>query len=357
MSLLEIDGSTGEGGGQIVRMAAALSALTRIPIRVVNVRAKRKNPGLAAQHATAIQGVAKLCDAKVDGVAVGSQTFEFHPGDLRGGSFTLDVGTAGSISLILQACLPAAFKAGDVTLTVRGGTDVPWSPPLDYFGHVFLGLLKKMGGRAEVEVAMRGYYPRGGGLVRVRVEGPVRWRPLLLPGRGGIVRIAGRAHASNLPEDVVERMKSAATQRFARYTEVRFHAETLGPDRAVGPGGAIVLWAETPETILGASALAEKGKRAQKVGDEAATVLLKEIESRATLDIHASDQVLAYAAMAQSPSEFLVREVTEHARTMMWLLGSFLGTQFHVTTSQGLHRITVRPARQGTTPDPRHLHN
>lgn len=343
MSLLEIDGSHGEGGGQIVRMAVALSALTSTPVRVVNVRAKRAKPGLAAQHATAIRAVARMCDANVEGAEVGSGAFTFTPGPLHGGKVSVDVGTAGSITLVLQACMPAAFHAGDVELEIRGGTDVPWAPPLDYFGHVFLGLLQKMGGRAEVEVAMRGYYPRGGGLVRVRVERTSRWRPLLLPGRGGIVRIAGRAHASNLPPDVVERMKSAATRRFATYTSVRIHSEVLGPDRAVGPGGAIVLWAETPETILGASGLAEKGKRAEKVGEEAAALLLKEIESRATLDVHASDQVLAYAAMAASPSEFLVREATEHARTMMWLLGSFLKTQFHVSSEGGISRIRVTP--------------
>ena len=341
--MLEIDGSHGEGGGQIVRMAVALSALTSTPVRVVNVRAKRKNPGLAAQHATAIQAVGRICDARLEGVAVGSRSFEFRPGTLRSGSFSFDVGTAGSVALVLQACLPAAFAAGNVELTVRGGTDVQWSPPFDYFGHVFLRLLGKMGGRARVEVAMRGYYPRGGGLVRVAVEEPPKWQPLHLGRRGDIERIAGRAHISNLPEAVVKRMKSAALQRLSRFSEVRIHDETLGPDRAVGPGGAIVLWAETPETVLGGTALAERGKRAEKVGEEAAVELLKEIESGATLDVRAGDQVLVYAAMAEEPSEFLVREVTEHARTMMWLLGSFLGTQFEVVQEGGLERVRVHP--------------
>jgi RNA 3'-phosphate cyclase len=327
-------------------MAVALSAITSTPVRVVNVRAKRKTPGLVAQHATAIRAVARLCDARTEGVEIGSPEIVFEPGPLHGGNFSFDVGTAGSIALVLQACLPAAFHAGATELEIRGGTDAPWAPPLDYFGHVFLGLLRKMGGRADVEVAKRGYYPRGGGIVKVRVEGPARWRPLWLPSRGGIVQVGGRAHASNLPEDVVERMKSAATRRLSRFLTVRIRSETLGPDRAVGPGGAIVLWAETPETILGASALAAKGKRAEKVGEEAAGALDKEIESRATLDIFASDQLLAYMAMASGPSEFLVREVTEHTRTMMWLLGSFLGTQFHATEEGGISRIRVTPVER-----------
>ncbi len=348
MSVLEIDGSHGEGGGQILRMAVALSALTSTPVRITNIRAKRKNPGLAAQHLTAVEAVGMLCNASAEGLAIGSRTIEFHPGPLRSGSFSFDVGTAGSIALVLQACLPAAFRAGDVTLTIRGGTDVPWSPPLDYFGHVFLGLLRKMGARAKVEVGMRGYYPRGGGLVRVEVERVREWTPLVLPKRGDIERIAGRAHASNLPEDVVKRMKSGALQPLSRYMAVRVHDETLGPDRAMGPGGAIVLWAETSETILGASALAEKGKRAEKVGEEAAIALLDEIESGATIDAHAADQVLVYAAMGSGPSEFHVREVTEHMRTVMWLLGSFLGTQFNIASLGLLSRVSITPARSST---------
>ena len=341
--MLEIDGSHGAGGGQIVRMAVALSAITSTPVRVVNVRAKRATLGLAAQHVTAIGAVARLCDARTKGVEAGSKEFVFEPGPLHGGRFSFDVGTAGSITLVLQACLPAAFAAGDTELEIRGGTDVPWSPPLDYFGHVFLGLLRKMGARADVTVAMRGYYPRGGGIVSVKVEKEVAWKPLQVPRRGEIIRIEGRAHASNLPEDVVQRMKSAAIQRLSKFMNVRIRSETLGPDRAVGPGGAIVLWAEMPETILGGSALAAKGKRAEKVGDVATENLLREIESRATLDVYASDQVLAYAAMASGPSEFLVREVSEHARSMMWLLGSFLGTQFRTVSEGGLSRITVTP--------------
>jgi len=341
--VLEIDGSYGAGGGQIVRMAVALSAITSTPVRVVNVRAKRATPGLAAQHMTAIGAVARLCDARTKGVEAGSKEFVFEPGPLYGGRFSFDVGTAGSITLVLQACLPAAFAAGDTELEIRGGTDVPWSPPLDYFGHVFLGLLRKMGARADVTVAMRGYYPRGGGIVRVKFEKAVAWKPLHVPRRGEIIRIEGRAHASNLPEDVVQRMKSDAIQRLSKFMNVRIPSETLGPDRAVGPGGAIVLWAETQETILGGSALAAKGKRAEKVGDEATENLLREIESRATFDVYASDQLLAYMAMASGPSEFLVREVSEHARSMIWLLGSFLETQFEVLPHDGLTKVMVRP--------------
>lgn len=342
--MLTIDGAFGEGGGQIARMAAALSALTSKPVRVENVRANRKNPGLAAQHVTAIQAVAALCGARLVGVAVGSRAFELHPGPLRGGSFQFDVGTAGSVTLVLQACLVPAFHVGDVELTIRGGTDVPWSPPLDYFQHVFLDLLRRMGAQATIEVSLRGYYPRGGGLVRALVQRASAWNPLWLGGHEDVRRIEGRAHASNLPAEVVHRMKHAALRRLTGFADVRVAGDTLGPDRAVGPGGAIVLWAETERTVLGGSALAERGKRAEKVGEEAAQALLREIESAATLDLHAADQLLPYAAMARGPSEFLVGQISKHSETMMWLLGSILGTRFDVRQEGVATRIRVVPA-------------
>src|SRR5881628_334978 len=184
--VLEIDGSYGEGGGQLVRMAVALSALSSTPVRVVNVRAKRKNPGLAAQHATAIRAVAKMCDARVDGVEVASDAFTFEPSALHGGKFSFDIGTAGSITLVLQACLPAAFRAGDTELEIRGGTDVPWSPPLDYFGHVFLGLLRKMGAAPRSRSRGGDTTPATGASSACASSGRHRGSPCTSPTAGGL---------------------------------------------------------------------------------------------------------------------------------------------------------------------------
>src|SRR5207244_7716022 len=152
----------GEGGGQLVRMAVALSALTATPVRVVRIRAGRPVPGLASQHVTALQAVAELCSGELKGVDVGSSTIEFRPGTIAAGRYAFDVGTAGSVTLVLQAVLPVACAAsGAVRLHLVGGTDVRWSPPIDYFARVFLPLLRRLGGHIDIEVQRRGYYPRG----------------------------------------------------------------------------------------------------------------------------------------------------------------------------------------------------
>ena len=341
--MLEIDGSHGEGGGQILRMAIGLSARAGTPVRVVNVRARRKNPGLAAQHVTAVRAVAELCGADVTGVEIGSRTVEFTPGSLRSGRFVFDVGTAGSVTLVLQAVLPAAFRAGPVDVRVRGGTDVPMAPPADYFRRVFLRWLGRLGGAAEFEIVRRGYYPRGGGEVVLRISEPARWRAVTLEESSEPDRIEGAAHISNLSEDIVRRMASAARKRLASYLSMRIHTEILDAARATGPGGAIVLWADAAESTLGGSALAERGKRAEVVGDEAAAALMAELHTGATVDVHAADQILPYLAMADGPSSFLVREVTDHTRTLMWLLRSFLPVQFRTTAVGVLNRIEVQP--------------
>jgi len=343
MNVTEIDGSMGEGGGQVLRMAVALSAVTNTPVRVTNVRARRKNPGMASQHVAAVRAVAEISGAEVTGADVGSRVVEFAPHRLRSGRYSVDVGTAGSVTLVLQAALPAAFSVGNVELRIRGGTDVPMAPPADYLRTVFLRWIDRLGGRSEFQILRRGYYPRGGGEVVVRIAEPAKWRPLVSDPRPEPDRIEGAAHIANLPEDIVARMASAAKKRLASYLSVRIHSEVLDSSRAEGPGGAIALWADAGESILGGNALAERGKRAEIVGDEAAMALLAELQTGATVDVHAADQILPYLALANEPSSFLVRDVTDHASTMMWLLRSFLPVQFETQTVAGLVRVFVRP--------------
>ena len=343
MNVTEVDGSMGEGGGQVLRTALALAAVTKTPVRVTNIRAQRRNPGMAAQHVAAVRALAELSSAEVKGVEVGSRVIDFVPGELRSGRYAFDVGTAGSVTLVLQAALPAAFAMGNVELRIRGGTDVPMAPPADYFRTVFLRWIDRLGGRSEFEVLRRGYYPRGGGEVVVRIPEPARWRPLISGPRPEPDRIEGAAHIANLPEDIVARMASAAKKRLAPYLSVRIHKEVLDSSRAEGPGGAIALWADAGESILGGNALAERGTRAETVGDQAASALLAELQTGATVDVHAADQLLPYLALADEPSSFLVRQVTDHASTMMWLLRSFLSVQFETHAVAGLVRVSVRP--------------
>lgn len=342
--MLEVDGSHGEGGGQLVRMAIALSAITATPVRIERIRAGRPNPGLAAQHATAIAAIGKLCGAEVTGLEVGSSTIEFQPGKLGGGRFSFDVGTAGSVTLILQALLPVASAApGPVRVRLVGGTDVRWSPPIDYFARVFLPIVRSLGARIDLEVLRRGYYPRGGGIVEAAIEPTPAWSPFVVPEPGPIQRVRGIAHVANLPEDIPKRMKHAAIRRLHGLSDVKVEERVYHGDDAIGQGGALVLWAETDATLLGSDALAERGKSSERVGEEAAVSLRREIESEATLDVHAADQVLVYLARANGPSRLRVREVSGHLDTMMWLLPKFLTCRFSVSRERAGSRVTVEP--------------
>src|SRR5207245_8328423 len=206
--MIEVDGGRGEGGGQLLRMALALSALTDTPVRVARIRAGRPTPGLAAQHVTAINAVAALCEAEVTGVSVGASSIEFRPGKLAAGRFSFDVGTAGSITLVLQALLPVAAAApGAVRVRLLGGTDVRWSPPIDYFNRVFLPLLRRLGAHADVEVLRRGYYPRGGGIVEAVIERTRLWSALRGSERAEVERVRGIVRGLNVSEDAEERLK------------------------------------------------------------------------------------------------------------------------------------------------------
>lgn len=341
--MIDIDGSTGEGGGQLVRTACALSALTGKSIRLFSIRARRTPSGLAPQHLTAVRAVATLCDAEVVGLEARSPEIHFKPQALRGGEFRFDVGTAGAITLVLQAVLPVAFAAPEpVRLIVRGGTDVRAAPALDYFRFVFLPLLARIGLRVNLELRSRGYYPRGGGEVIVEVQ-PGAPQCLLLDEPGTLESIGGAVHVANLPVHIVERMQATAEQLLrALMPSAHVQPEILGPDRAIGAGGAIVLWAQTITALLGSGAVAQRGIPAERIARDAVEPLLADLRCGATLDLHAADQLLIYLARAPGESRFLVRRLTTHAETCLWLLRQFLRFESRTHALDGLTAVSVR---------------
>lgn len=344
--MLAIDGAHGEGGGQLVRTACALAAITGKAVRVSDIRARRDPPGLAPQHVTAVRAVAELCAAEVEGLALHARELVFRPGTLRGGQFRFDVGTAGSITLVLQAVLPAAFAgAARSTLRLVGGTDVTGAPPLDYFRYVYLPLLARLGLHAEAQLIRRGYYPRGGGEVEVAVQ-PARPSALCLESAGALAEIRGSAHVANLPAHIAERMQQTATQTLAGFPRVHIERQVLGREQAIGAGGAIVLWARTAHTVLGGAEVAQRGVAAERIAEQAAQALRAELEAGATLDIHALDQILPYAALASGASCFRARAWTSHAQTTAWLLEQFLPVRFDVSPGGALMRVAVRPAAE-----------
>jgi len=336
MALIEIDGSVGEGGGQVIRTSVALATLLGKKIHIFNIRAKRSLKGLQPQHITGVKAVAALAEAEVEGLSLGSTELTFEPRTRLSGNFAFDVGTAGSISLVLQALmLAAAFTPGVVKLGVTGGTDVRWSPTIDYVKYVALPVLKKMDYEATMAFTRRGHYPRGGGKVSMIVHPLRSLKPINLTDFGEAKRIGGVSHCVRLPKEVAERQAKAATVVLEKegYRDVDILTESYPPDKDphLGPGSGVLLYAETTSgAVLGADALGERGKPAEKVGKEAADKLLKELKSRMPIDRHMGDMLIPYMAVADGYSMVNVSEVSMHLLTNVQITDLIAGTKFKV---------------------------
>ena len=342
--MLDIDGSFGTGGGQLVRNAVALSALTGTALRVRSIRAKRDKPGLAPQHLTAVRAVGEICGARIDGLALGSNELTFQPGRVRGGSFAFDVGTAGSVTLVLQSLLPLMVAARlGFHVELGGGTDVRAAPPLDYLREVLLPLIAGMGADVRLATRRRGYYPRGGGRVEIAVA-PGVLQPLRLDTPGRVVRIDGLAHVAHLPAHIAERMRTSAIVRLgSRAVPASCDTTVLQGEEAIGQGGALAMWARCEHTVLGAGRVAERGLRAEELGEAVGAELAADLDAHASLDAHAADQILIYLALAGAKSSFATRELTDHARTAMWLIEQFLPVRFAASREGALTRVRVSP--------------
>ena len=338
---IHIDGSQGEGGGQLLRTAVALAAITGRPLRIEHIRARRPQPGLAAQHLAAVRAVGSACNARFEGVELRSTAMTMQPGRLCGGGFAFDVGTAGSITLVLQALLPVLACCGaDATVTVGGGTDVTSAPPLDYFRAVTLALLARMGLRANLVVHRRGYYPRGGGQVTLRSFAS-RLRPVDFTA-GSLRPIRGVAHVAGISLDIGHRMRKACLDALGEDVSPRAQIELveLGRDDAVGKGGAIVAWCDAGPSVIGCGQVAQRGILAERLGQAVGSQLRSDLAADATLDVHAADQVLIYLALAGGGS-FTTRRLSTHAQTAVWLIEQFLPVRFDVVAQGALVRVRV----------------
>ncbi|RLE61128.1 MAG: RNA 3'-phosphate cyclase [Thermoprotei archaeon] len=343
--MIEIDGSFGEGGGQLLRYSAAIAALTGKDIKVYNIRAKRSNPGLRPQHLTALKFIARLVDAETEGLRVGSTQIILKPRRKRpkGGRFTVDIGTAGSVTLFLQAVVPVLLAAdSEIELEVRGGTSVKWSPPYPYFENVLVPLFRKFGAKIETKLVRRGFYPQGGGIVRIVVEPSYPLNPINITQTGEPGSIRGISYVGNLPCHIAERQYRAAKS----YLESKgLKVEEIVRDcrtPAIGKGTGIVLWTNMAEGIVGSDSLGERGKPAEAVGREAAEKLFNIIKNGAPIDPHASDNLIIYMSLANGMSQILTSEMTSHAKTALHLCSMIAGSEHSVSGVNGNILIKVK---------------
>lgn len=337
--MIKIDGSYGEGGGQVLRTSLSLAAITGQPIRIDRIRAGRQKPGLAAQHLTAVRAAATICQAEVQGDALGSMTLEFIPGSsAQAGRYTFDVsqaregGSAGTVTLVLQTILlPLALATGDSEVTLRGGSHVTFSPPFTYIEQVYLPMLNRMGVQASARLSAWGWYPQGGGEVELLLSGGSKLRGLNLLERGDLRQVRGLAVVTELPSHIPQRMASRA-ENLLHQADLKAHVQPLR-ERGVGPGAGIFLTAEYENSLAGFSTLGRVGLPAEKVAQMACEELLDFHKTGAPVDVHLADQLLLPAALALEASQFRVAQINTHLTTNAWVIEQF-----------GVARITVDEA-------------
>jgi len=324
--VLHIDGSRGEGGGQVLRTALALSLVTGTPFRMTNIRAGRSRPGLLRQHLTAVSAAEAVGGAEVSGAEPGSQELTFRPGPVRAGDYHFAVGTAGSATLVLQTVLPPLlFAPGESTLLLEGGTHNPAAPPYNYLERVYLPLLHRMGPRVETTLERPGFYPAGGGRFRASVT-PAPLQPIELPERGEVVRRSVRAAVSRLPLHIAEREAETA-RALLGWEPGEAAAETW--EGSPGPGNVVSVEVESEHVTERFTTFGEKGVSAERVATRAAEEARRYLAAGVPVGEHLCDQLLLLCALARGGT-FRTLPLDGHSATQLETFAHFLDVRVRV---------------------------
>lgn len=333
--MIGLDGAMGEGGGQILRTALALSAVTARPFEIVNIRANRPKPGLRPQHVEAVRAAARVCSATIEGAQENSARLLFEPGPVRAGRYRFEIRTAGSACLLLQAVyLPLLFAGEPSRVEIRGGTHVNWSPCYHYLERQWAPWLGRLGIRVTLALKRAGFYPQGGGEMQARIEPVHVMHGIRCLTRGALKELALLSAVGNLPSHIAERQAKRACRRLEKSgLEPRLEIPPAVP--AYGKGSFVILTAEYESGRACYSALGARGKPAEKVGEEAARAMVRFLESDAVMDEYLADQILLPLSLIPEESEYSTVCVTNHLRTNAEIIKRFIGARIEVDGALG----------------------
>ncbi|MDR2187162.1 MAG: RNA 3'-terminal phosphate cyclase [Azonexus sp.] len=336
MKQIELDGSRGEGGGQILRTALSLSMITGRPFVIERIRAGRKKPGLLRQHLTAVQAASAICGARTEGATPGSERLSFQPGPIRAGDYRFAIGSAGSCTLVLQTVLPALwFADGPSTLAVSGGTHNPAAPPADFLIRSWQPLMQRMGVTLDIELRRHGFYPAGGGEVRATTAPVTAWRPLDLEDRGALCRISATGIVAGIAADVARRETARAASQLGALAE-----ELRVLPASEGPGNTLLLTLEYEKVTEIFSACGERGLPAETVADRAAAEARQYRDSAAAVGQHLADQLLLPVALA-GQGRFTTDVLSPHLKTNGQIIESFLPLRFGFAAGERCVRVSL----------------
>lgn len=332
--MLEIDGSIGEGGGQVLRTSLTLSCITGKSIHIKNIRAKRSNPGLRPQHFKSVEAAATISNAIIEGLKIGSTEVLFSPTKLKNGQYNFEIGTAGSTSLLLQSILiPLAFTKGNSRVQISGGTHVPWSPCFDYLSLHWLHYMDQIGYRADLILEKAGFYPPGGGSINARIKPFIGQNPLRLVERGNLVRVRGISAIANLDPGIATRQKHQTLRRLQPiHRDIKIQTKSLN---AGSKGTFILLKAEFEHSQCCYFSLGKKGKPAEMVADEVVDDLLNFLNTDSAVDRYLADQLILPLSLIRGESLIHTEKITKHLLTNAIIIQQFLPVKIYVDGSEG----------------------